>query len=96
MKLEVISSYYRQGKLYEFFKSSVDDFLVPIPREFEVTSDSVLECDMPATTPLPPTDNGVADFDIDSPLGEYVVDFLMKNVDVAYSLLLLLYLLILT
>ncbi|GJS69185.1 hypothetical protein Tco_0702026 [Tanacetum coccineum] len=57
--------------------------------EFEVTSDSVLECDMPATTPLPPTDNGVADFDIDSPLGEYVVDFLMKNVDVAYSLLLL-------
>ncbi|GJS67200.1 hypothetical protein Tco_0681764 [Tanacetum coccineum] len=67
---------------YEFLKSSVDDF-VPIPREFEVTSDSVLECDMPATTPLPPTDNGVADFDIDSPLGEYVVDFLMENDDVA-------------
>ncbi|GKF12528.1 hypothetical protein Tco_0050454, partial [Tanacetum coccineum] len=66
----------------EFIKSSVDDF-VPIPRESEVTSDSVLECDMPATTPLPPTDNGEVDFDINSPLGEYVVDFLMENVDVA-------------
>ncbi|GJY25096.1 hypothetical protein Tco_0399822 [Tanacetum coccineum] len=66
----------------EFIKSSVDD-LVPIPRESEVTSDSVLECDMPATTPLPPTDNGEVDFDINSPLGEYVVDFLMENVDVA-------------
>ncbi|GKE02635.1 hypothetical protein Tco_1390618 [Tanacetum coccineum] len=39
----------------EFIKSSVDD-LVPIPRESEVTIDSNLECDMPATTPLPPTD----------------------------------------
>ncbi|GJX00025.1 hypothetical protein Tco_0183938 [Tanacetum coccineum] len=66
----------------EFIKSSVDD-LVPIPRESEETSDSVLECDMPATTPLPPTDNGEVDFDINSPLGEYVVDFLMENVDVA-------------
>ncbi|GKG25456.1 hypothetical protein Tco_0398602, partial [Tanacetum coccineum] len=37
---------------------------------------------MPATTPLPPTDNGEADFDNNSPLGEYVVDFLMKNEDV--------------
>ncbi|GJY13438.1 hypothetical protein Tco_0382747 [Tanacetum coccineum] len=36
----------------EFIKSSVDDF-VPISRESEVTSDSVLECDMPASTPLP-------------------------------------------
>ncbi|GJT72880.1 hypothetical protein Tco_1032166 [Tanacetum coccineum] len=44
----------------EFIKSSVDD-LVPIPRESEVTSDSVLECDMPVTTPLPPTDNGEVD-----------------------------------
>ncbi|GJT20638.1 hypothetical protein Tco_0890575 [Tanacetum coccineum] len=52
----------------EFIKSSVDDF-VPIPRESEVTSDSVLECDMPATTPFPPTNNGEADFDINSPLG---------------------------
>ncbi|GJV90278.1 hypothetical protein Tco_1538091 [Tanacetum coccineum] len=69
-------------KTDEFIKSSVDDF-VPIPRESEVTYDSVLECDMPATTPLPPTDNGEADFDINSPLGEYVVDFLMENKDVA-------------
>ncbi|GJR72577.1 zf-CCHC domain-containing protein [Tanacetum coccineum] len=37
----------------EFVKSSVDD-LVPIPRESEVTSDSDLECDMLAATPLPP------------------------------------------
>ncbi|GJX42464.1 hypothetical protein Tco_0257454 [Tanacetum coccineum] len=66
----------------EFIKSSVDD-LVPIPREPEVTSDSVLKCDMPATTPLPPTDDGEVDFDINSPLGEQVVDFLMENVDVA-------------
>ncbi|GKB72604.1 putative ribonuclease H-like domain-containing protein [Tanacetum coccineum] len=66
----------------EFIKSSVDDFVL-ITRESEVTSDSVLECDMPATTPLPPTDNGEADFDINSPLGEYVVEFLMENEDVA-------------
>ncbi|GJY78074.1 hypothetical protein Tco_0483875 [Tanacetum coccineum] len=66
----------------EFIKSSIDDF-VPILRESEVTSDSVLEYDMPATTPLPPTDNGEVEFDINSPLGEYVVDFLMENVDVA-------------
>ncbi|GKB31088.1 hypothetical protein Tco_0870489 [Tanacetum coccineum] len=66
----------------EFIKSSVDD-LVPIPRESEVTSDSDLECDMPATTPLPPTDVREEDFDINSPLGEQVVNFLMKNVDVA-------------
>ncbi|GJW38568.1 hypothetical protein Tco_0064413 [Tanacetum coccineum] len=66
----------------KFIKSSVDD-LVPIPRESEVTSDSVLECDMPATTPLPPTNNGEVDFDINSPLEEQVVDFLMENVDVA-------------
>ncbi|GJU93953.1 hypothetical protein Tco_1318709 [Tanacetum coccineum] len=66
----------------EFIKSSVDD-LVPIPRESEVTSDSVLECDMLASTPLPPTDNGEVDFDINSPLGEQVVDFLIENVDVA-------------
>ncbi|GKE62722.1 hypothetical protein Tco_1513089, partial [Tanacetum coccineum] len=65
----------------EFIMSSVDD-LVPIPREYEETSDSILECDMPATTPLPPTNNGEVDFDINSPLGEQVVDFLMENVDV--------------
>ncbi|GJZ34330.1 hypothetical protein Tco_0580147 [Tanacetum coccineum] len=66
----------------KFIKSSVDD-LVPIPRESEVTSDSVLECDMSATTPLPPTNNGEVDSDINSPLGEQVVDFLMENVNVA-------------
>ncbi|GJX20610.1 hypothetical protein Tco_0223287 [Tanacetum coccineum] len=65
----------------EFIKYIVND-LVLIPREYEVTSDSVLECDMPATTPLPPTDNGEVDFDINSPLGEQVVYFLMENVDV--------------
>nr|GEV08055.1 hypothetical protein [Tanacetum cinerariifolium] len=47
----------------EFIKSSVDDFVL-IPKESEVTSDSVLECDMLATTPLPPTDDGEVDFDI--------------------------------
>ncbi|GKF66602.1 hypothetical protein Tco_0193119 [Tanacetum coccineum] len=62
----------------KFIKSSVDD-RVPIPRESEVTSDSDLECDMPATTPLPPTDVREEDFDINSPLGEYVVDFLMRS-----------------
>ncbi|GJY91577.1 hypothetical protein Tco_0506773 [Tanacetum coccineum] len=40
-------------EINEFIKSSVDD-LVPIPRESEVTYDSNLECDMPATAPLPP------------------------------------------
>ncbi|GJT72882.1 hypothetical protein Tco_1032168 [Tanacetum coccineum] len=66
----------------EFIKFSVDD-LVPILKESEETFDSVLECDMPTTTPLPPTDNGEVDFDINSPLGEYVADFLIENVDVA-------------
>nr|GEX34363.1 hypothetical protein [Tanacetum cinerariifolium] len=61
-------------------KSIVDD-LVPIPKESEVTSDSISECDM--STPLPTTDVGEEDFDINSPLGEQVVDFLMENVDVA-------------
>ncbi|GKC15718.1 hypothetical protein Tco_1012500 [Tanacetum coccineum] len=66
----------------EFIKSSVDDFFL-IPRESEETFDSVLECDMPATTPLPPTNNGEVDFDINSPFKEQVVDFLMENMDVA-------------
>ncbi|GKE47466.1 hypothetical protein Tco_1478724, partial [Tanacetum coccineum] len=39
----------------EFIKSSIND-LVPIPRKFEVTSDSNLECDMPVNIPLPTTD----------------------------------------
>ncbi|GKC89829.1 hypothetical protein Tco_1150478 [Tanacetum coccineum] len=67
----------------KFIKSSVDD-LVPIPRESEVTSVcDDLECDMPVNTPLPTTDVRKEDFDINSPLGEYVVDFLMENMDVA-------------
>ncbi|GKA43317.1 hypothetical protein Tco_0736041 [Tanacetum coccineum] len=42
-----------------------------------------LECDMPITIPLPTSDVREEDFDINSPLGEQVVDFLMENVDVA-------------
>ncbi|GKD27858.1 hypothetical protein Tco_1234072 [Tanacetum coccineum] len=68
----------------EFINSSVDD-LVPIPRESEVTSVcDDLECNMPVNTPFPTNDVREQDFDINSPLGEQVVDFLMKNVDVAY------------
>ncbi|GKE73115.1 hypothetical protein Tco_1535156 [Tanacetum coccineum] len=67
----------------EFIKSSVDD-LVPIPRESEVTLVyDDLECDMPITILLPTTDVREEDFDINSPLGEQVVDFLMENMDVA-------------
>nr|GEX10509.1 NAC domain-containing protein [Tanacetum cinerariifolium] len=65
----------------KFINSSVDD-LVPIPKESEVTSDSNLECDMPVNTPLPTTDVREENFDIKSPLGEQVVDFLMENEDV--------------
>ncbi|GKB09544.1 hypothetical protein Tco_0837856 [Tanacetum coccineum] len=66
----------------EFIKSSVDN-LVPIPKECKVTSDSNLECDMPNNTPLPTTNVREENFDINSSLGEYVVDFLMENMDVA-------------
>ncbi|GJS32370.1 hypothetical protein Tco_0530752 [Tanacetum coccineum] len=66
----------------KFIKSSVDD-LVPILKESEVTSDSNLECDMHVNTPLPPTDVREENFDINSPPGEYVVDFLMENEDIA-------------
>ncbi|GJV71898.1 hypothetical protein Tco_1491893 [Tanacetum coccineum] len=66
----------------ELIKSSVDD-LVLISRESEVTSNSNLECDMPIYTPLPTTDVREENFDINSPLGKYVVDFLMENEDVA-------------
>ncbi|GKD07306.1 hypothetical protein Tco_1186991 [Tanacetum coccineum] len=55
----------------EFIKSSVDD-LVPILREFEVTCDSDLECDMPATTPLPTTDVREGNLDINLPLREHL------------------------
>ncbi|GKD72645.1 hypothetical protein Tco_1330927 [Tanacetum coccineum] len=57
-------------KTGEFIKSSVDD-LVSIPRESEVTSDSDLECDMPATTPLPTTDIREENLYINLPLGEH-------------------------
>ncbi|GJX83010.1 hypothetical protein Tco_0332491 [Tanacetum coccineum] len=67
----------------KFIKSSVDDF-VPTPRESEVTSVyDDLECDMPINTLLATTDVREENFDINSPLVEYVVDFLMENEDVA-------------
>ncbi|GJQ89633.1 hypothetical protein Tco_0000772 [Tanacetum coccineum] len=44
---------------------------------------SNLECDMPIYTPFPTTDVREENFDINSPLGEYVVDFLLENEDVA-------------
>ncbi|GKB85316.1 hypothetical protein Tco_0957588 [Tanacetum coccineum] len=67
----------------EFIKSSVDD-LVPILRESDVTSVcDDLECDMHVNIPLSTTDVREENFDINSTLGEHVVDFLMENVDVA-------------
>ncbi|GKE39064.1 hypothetical protein Tco_1462469, partial [Tanacetum coccineum] len=66
----------------ELIKSSFND-LVPIPKESEVTSNSNLECDMPVNTPLPTIDVREEIFDINLPLGEQVVDFLMENVVVA-------------
>ncbi|GJU00384.1 NAC domain-containing protein [Tanacetum coccineum] len=42
-----------------------------------------LECDMPVNTPLPTTDVREENFDINSPLGEQVVGFLMENADIA-------------
>nr|GEY84495.1 hypothetical protein [Tanacetum cinerariifolium] len=64
----------------EFKKSSVDD-LFPILKESEMTSVyDDLECDMPVDTPLPTTNVREGNFDINSPLGEYVDDFfLVKN-----------------
>ncbi|GKE26756.1 hypothetical protein Tco_1442140 [Tanacetum coccineum] len=67
----------------KFIKSSVDD-LVPILMESEVTLVyDDLKCDMPVNKPLPTTDVREETFDINSPLGEYVVEFLMENKDVA-------------
>ncbi|GKC51641.1 hypothetical protein Tco_1074386 [Tanacetum coccineum] len=67
----------------KLIKSSIDA-LVSIPWVLEVTSIcDDLECDMPITIPLPTTDVREEYFDINSPLGEYVVEFLMENVDVA-------------
>ncbi|GKE56970.1 hypothetical protein Tco_1496155 [Tanacetum coccineum] len=82
MGVEVISTILAREN-DEFIKSSVDD-LVPIPRESKVTSVyDDLECDMPITISLPTTNVREEDFDINSPLGEQVVDFLMENMDVA-------------
>nr|GEW86263.1 hypothetical protein [Tanacetum cinerariifolium] len=79
---EVISNNHAREN-NEFIKSSVDD-LVPIPRESEMTFVcGDLEYDMPINTPLPTTDVREENFDINSPLGEQVVNFLMENVDVA-------------
>ncbi|GJY29889.1 hypothetical protein Tco_0405656 [Tanacetum coccineum] len=77
-----VSSTILVREIDKFIKTSVDD-LILIPRESEVTSDSNLECDMPINTPLPTINVREENFDINSPLGEYVVDFLMENVDVA-------------
>ncbi|GKB99991.1 hypothetical protein Tco_0986128 [Tanacetum coccineum] len=53
-------------------------------RESEVTSVcDDLEYDIPVNTPLPTTDVRDEVFDINSPLGEQVLDFLKENVDVA-------------
>ncbi|GJX68313.1 hypothetical protein Tco_0304040 [Tanacetum coccineum] len=82
MRDEVISTTLEREN-DEFIKSSFDD-LVPIPKESEVTSVcNDLECDMPVNTPLSTTNVREEDFDINSPLGEQVVNFLMENVDVA-------------
>ncbi|GJY62440.1 hypothetical protein Tco_0463097, partial [Tanacetum coccineum] len=67
---EVISTIL-ESKNDEFIKSSVDD-LVSIPRESQVTFNSDLECDMPATTPLPTTDVREENLDINLPLGEHL------------------------
>ncbi|GJT36240.1 hypothetical protein Tco_0926659 [Tanacetum coccineum] len=59
-----------------------DTFLIGDKSEMTLVCDD-LECDMPVSIPLPTTDVREEEFDINSPLGEYVVDFLMKNKDVA-------------
>nr|GEV12953.1 retrovirus-related Pol polyprotein from transposon TNT 1-94 [Tanacetum cinerariifolium] len=70
MRDEVISTI-PVREIDKFIKSSVND-LVPILKESEVTSNSNLECDMPATTPFPTTDDREEKLDIDLPLGEYL------------------------
>ncbi|GKC05039.1 hypothetical protein Tco_0996649 [Tanacetum coccineum] len=70
----------------EFIKSSVDD-LVPIPRESGVTSDSDLECDMPATTPLTTTDVREEKVDIDLPFGEHLDTLSMGDREIDFNLI---------
>ncbi|GJX87183.1 hypothetical protein Tco_0339197 [Tanacetum coccineum] len=69
----------------KFIKSSVDD-LVPIPRESKVTSVyDDLECDMPATTPLPTTDVREENLDINLPLGEHLDTLLMRDREINFD-----------
>ncbi|GJS93267.1 hypothetical protein Tco_0800235 [Tanacetum coccineum] len=68
----------------EFIKSSVDD-LVSILRDSEVTYDSNLECDMPATTPLPTTDVKEESLDINLPLGEHLDTLSTGDMEVDFN-----------
>ncbi|GJR27223.1 hypothetical protein Tco_1103455 [Tanacetum coccineum] len=71
------------NKIDSLTKEPLDTFLMG-DEESEVTSVcDDLECDMPVTIPLPTTDVREENLDINSPLGEYVVDILMENMDVA-------------
>ncbi|GJS32826.1 reverse transcriptase domain-containing protein [Tanacetum coccineum] len=80
---EVISTI-PERKNNEFIKSSVDD-LVPIPRESEVTSDSDLECDMIATTPLPTTDVREENVDIELPFGDHLDTLLTGDREIDFN-----------
>ncbi|GJR29630.1 reverse transcriptase domain-containing protein [Tanacetum coccineum] len=57
----------RQGKI-----SQKNKMLEKLQFKFEVTSDSDLECHMPATTPLPTTDVREENLDINLPLREHL------------------------
>ncbi|GKC63657.1 hypothetical protein Tco_1096255 [Tanacetum coccineum] len=80
---EVISTILAR-KTDEFIKSSFDD-LVPIPREFEVTSDSDLECDMPATTSFPTTDVREENLDINLPIREHLDTLLTGDREINFN-----------
>ncbi|GKE29713.1 hypothetical protein Tco_1445097 [Tanacetum coccineum] len=83
MRDEVISTILAR-KTDEFIKSSFDD-LVPIPREFEVTSDSDLEYDMPATIPFPTTDVREENLDINLPIGEHLDTLLTGDREINFN-----------
>ncbi|GJY10966.1 hypothetical protein Tco_0379151 [Tanacetum coccineum] len=71
------------NKIDSLTKEPLDTLLMGM-RESGMTSVcDDLECDMPVTISLPTTDVREDTFDIDLPLGEYIVDFLMENEDVA-------------
>ncbi|GKC06959.1 hypothetical protein Tco_0998569 [Tanacetum coccineum] len=59
------------NKIDSLTMEPLDTFLTGM-KESEVTSDSDLECDMPATTPLPTTDVREENLDINLPLGEHL------------------------